>query len=96
MLSLPGANLPAAERTKTTMSSGIRAFSRTRALRGPGRSDVALAMSKWWTKKRPTEGQVRQLQSNRRKDHCYCLEVPTTWFESIEVPNESDASFCLT
>lgn len=58
MLSLPGANLPAAERTKTTMSSGIRAFSRTRALRGPGRSDVALAMSKWWTKKRPTEGQI--------------------------------------
>lgn len=37
----------------------LRAFSRTRALRGPGRADVDIAMSKWWTKKRPTEGQVR-------------------------------------
>jgi hypothetical protein len=30
-------------------------------LNGPGRSDVELAMSKWWTKKRPAEGQVRGL-----------------------------------
>ena len=37
----------------------LRAFTRTQALRGPGRSDVELSMSKWWTKKRPAEGQVR-------------------------------------
>lgn len=37
----------------------LRAFARTQVLRGPGRADVDLAMSKWWTKKRPTEGQVR-------------------------------------
>lgn len=37
----------------------LRAFTRTHALRGPGRADVDLAMSKWWTKKRPAEGQVR-------------------------------------
>lgn len=37
----------------------LRAFARTQALRGPGRADVDLAMSKWWTKKRPAEGQVR-------------------------------------
>ena len=36
----------------------IRAFARTRVLNGPGRSDVDLAMTKWWTKKRPAEGQV--------------------------------------
>ena len=38
----------------------LRAFTRTRALRGPGRADVDLAMSKWWTKKRPAEGQVSE------------------------------------
>ena len=38
----------------------MRAFSRTRVLKGPGRSDVDIAMSKWWTKKRPAEGQVRR------------------------------------
>ena len=38
----------------------IRAFSRTRVLKGPGRSDVDLAMTKWWGKKRPAEGQVRK------------------------------------
>ncbi|CAJ1954341.1 unnamed protein product [Cylindrotheca closterium] len=37
-----------------------RAFSRSRALMGPGRADVELAMSKWWTKKRPAEGQITQ------------------------------------
>ena len=37
----------------------LRAFARTQVLRGPGRADVDLAMSKWWTKKRPAEGQVR-------------------------------------
>ena len=42
-----------------TMSAGIRAFSRSRVLLGPGRSDVDIAMTKWWTKKRPAEGQVR-------------------------------------
>eukprot|EP00428_Durinskia_dybowskii_P011372 CAMPEP_0170214666 /NCGR_PEP_ID=MMETSP0116_2-20130129/6965_1 /TAXON_ID=400756 /ORGANISM="Durinskia baltica, Strain CSIRO CS-38" /LENGTH=98 /DNA_ID=CAMNT_0010465233 /DNA_START=40 /DNA_END=336 /DNA_ORIENTATION=- len=36
----------------------LRAFARTQVLRGPGRADVDLAMSKWWTKKRPTEGQI--------------------------------------
>ncbi|OEU15522.1 hypothetical protein FRACYDRAFT_269402 [Fragilariopsis cylindrus CCMP1102] len=36
----------------------IRAFSRTRVLKGPGRSDVDLAMTKWWGKKRPAEGQI--------------------------------------
>ena len=41
------------------MSAGIRAFSRSRVLLGPGRSDVDIAMTKWWTKKRPAEGQVR-------------------------------------
>mmetsp|Transcript_54454 Transcript_54454/g.82501 ORF Transcript_54454/g.82501 Transcript_54454/m.82501 type:complete len:102 (-) Transcript_54454:122-427(-) len=40
------------------MSSMLRAFSRSRVLQGPGRSDVDIAMTKWWTKKRPTEGQV--------------------------------------
>mmetsp|Transcript_29734 Transcript_29734/g.71995 ORF Transcript_29734/g.71995 Transcript_29734/m.71995 type:complete len:103 (-) Transcript_29734:280-588(-) len=35
-----------------------RAFSRTSLLRGPGRADVDIAMSKWWTKKRPAEGQI--------------------------------------
>jgi hypothetical protein len=44
----------------TTMSSGIRAFSRSRVLLGPGRADVDIAMTKWWAKKRPAEGQVRQ------------------------------------
>jgi hypothetical protein len=37
----------------------MRGFSRTSVLNGPGRSDVSLAMSKWWTKQRPAEGQVR-------------------------------------
>jgi hypothetical protein len=41
----------------------LRAFTRTQALRGPGRADVELAMSKWWTKKRPAEGQVRTARS---------------------------------
>jgi hypothetical protein len=36
----------------------IRAFARTRVLKGPGRADVDLAMTKWWGKKRPAEGQV--------------------------------------
>lgn len=36
----------------------LRAFARTPVLKGPGRADVELAMSKWWTKKRPAEGQV--------------------------------------
>jgi hypothetical protein len=36
----------------------IRAFARTRILKGPGRADVDLAMTKWWGKKRPAEGQV--------------------------------------
>jgi len=45
---------------KATM---LRAFTRTQALRGPGRADVELAMSKWWTKKRPAEGQVSKALS---------------------------------
>mmetsp|Transcript_14813 Transcript_14813/g.41279 ORF Transcript_14813/g.41279 Transcript_14813/m.41279 type:complete len:101 (-) Transcript_14813:204-506(-) len=36
----------------------IRAFARTRALKGPARSDVDIAMTKWWGKKRPAEGQI--------------------------------------
>lgn len=36
----------------------IRAFARTRALKGPARADVDLAMTKWWGKKRPAEGQI--------------------------------------
>jgi len=36
----------------------IRAFARTRVLKGPGRADVDLAMTKWWGKKRPAEGQI--------------------------------------
>mmetsp|Transcript_15816 Transcript_15816/g.29373 ORF Transcript_15816/g.29373 Transcript_15816/m.29373 type:complete len:99 (-) Transcript_15816:98-394(-) len=36
----------------------LRAFARTRVLNGPGRADVDLAMTKWWTKKRPAEGQI--------------------------------------
>ena len=39
----------------------LRAFARTRVLNGPGRADVDIAMTKWWTKKRPAEGQVRRL-----------------------------------
>eukprot|EP00934_Nitzschia_sp_Nitz4_P007177 Nitzschia sp. Nitz4//scaffold232_size35869//29635//30304//NITZ4_007814-RA/size35869-processed-gene-0.20-mRNA-1//-1//CDS//3329543351//7167//frame0 len=38
----------------------FRAFTRTQLLRAPGRADVELAMSKWWTKKRPAEGQITQ------------------------------------
>jgi len=41
----------------------IRAFARTRALKGPGRADVDLAMTKWWGKKRPAEGQVSELSA---------------------------------
>ena len=47
------------------MTGMIRAFSRTRAVLGPGRHDVDIAMSKWWTKKRPAEGQVRALWKGR-------------------------------
>jgi hypothetical protein len=36
----------------------IRAFARTRALKGPVRADVDLAMTKWWGKQRPAEGQI--------------------------------------
>ena len=36
----------------------FRAFARTPVLKGPGRADVDIAMSKWWAKKRPAEGQV--------------------------------------
>jgi len=36
----------------------IRAFARTRILKGPARADVDLAMTKWWGKKRPAEGQI--------------------------------------
>jgi len=36
----------------------IRSFARTRILKGPARADVELAMTKWWGKKRPAEGQV--------------------------------------
>lgn len=43
----------------------LRAFARTQALRAPGRADVDLAMTKWWTKKRPAEGQVRPLCMDR-------------------------------
>jgi hypothetical protein len=39
----------------------IRAFARTRVLKGPGRADVDLAMTKWWGKKRPAEGQVSEV-----------------------------------
>ena len=45
-------------------SKMLRAFTRTQALRAPGRSDVELAMTKWWTKKRPAEGQVRTARFN--------------------------------
>ena len=41
----------------------IRAFARTRVLKGPGRADVDLAMTKWWAKKRPAEGQVSELSA---------------------------------
>jgi hypothetical protein len=40
------------------MTAAFRAFTRTSILKGPGRSDVDIAMSKWWTKKRPAEGQI--------------------------------------
>eukprot|EP00525_Craspedostauros_australis_P006644 CAMPEP_0198132950 /NCGR_PEP_ID=MMETSP1442-20131203/59312_1 /TAXON_ID= /ORGANISM="Craspedostauros australis, Strain CCMP3328" /LENGTH=101 /DNA_ID=CAMNT_0043794053 /DNA_START=495 /DNA_END=800 /DNA_ORIENTATION=- len=40
------------------MSGMMRAFSRSRVVMGPGRADVDLAMTKWWTKKRPAEGQI--------------------------------------
>mmetsp|Transcript_7162 Transcript_7162/g.14635 ORF Transcript_7162/g.14635 Transcript_7162/m.14635 type:complete len:99 (+) Transcript_7162:704-1000(+) len=36
----------------------IRAFARTNVLKGPARADVDLAMTKWWGKKRPIEGQI--------------------------------------
>jgi len=36
----------------------IRAFARSRVLNGPVRADVDLAMTKWWGKKRPAEGQI--------------------------------------
>eukprot|EP00532_Pseudo-nitzschia_australis_P003639 CAMPEP_0168198164 /NCGR_PEP_ID=MMETSP0139_2-20121125/21604_1 /TAXON_ID=44445 /ORGANISM="Pseudo-nitzschia australis, Strain 10249 10 AB" /LENGTH=100 /DNA_ID=CAMNT_0008122789 /DNA_START=113 /DNA_END=416 /DNA_ORIENTATION=- len=36
----------------------IRAFGRTRALKGPARNDVELAMTKWWGKKKTAEGQI--------------------------------------
>ena len=36
----------------------IRSFARSRILKGPARADVDLAMTKWWGKKRPAEGQV--------------------------------------
>ena len=42
----------------TTTTAFTRAFTRTSVLRGPGRADVDIAMTKWWTKKRPTEGQI--------------------------------------
>eukprot|EP00538_Stauroneis_constricta_P001639 CAMPEP_0119557676 /NCGR_PEP_ID=MMETSP1352-20130426/9271_1 /TAXON_ID=265584 /ORGANISM="Stauroneis constricta, Strain CCMP1120" /LENGTH=101 /DNA_ID=CAMNT_0007604815 /DNA_START=47 /DNA_END=352 /DNA_ORIENTATION=+ len=45
------------------MSGMMRAFSRSRAVMGPGRADVELAMSKWWTKKRPAEGQITRTVS---------------------------------
>jgi len=41
----------------------IRAFARTRTLKGPARADVDLAMTKWWGKKRPAEGQVSGILS---------------------------------
>jgi hypothetical protein len=50
----------------------LRAFTRTQALRGPGRADVELAMSKWWTKKRPAEGQVRTARS---KSFAWCSSL---------------------
>jgi hypothetical protein len=43
------------------------AFARSSVLKGPGRSDVELAMSKWWTKKRPAEGQVRVILQKIKK-----------------------------
>ncbi len=39
----------------------IRSFARTRILKGPARADVELAMTKWWGKKRPAEGQVSEI-----------------------------------
>jgi len=37
----------------------------TRVLKGPARADVELAMTKWWGKKRPAEGQVSEIPLQR-------------------------------
>merc|ERR1712183_37195 len=55
-----GPNKTNKKKIKTMIGSSANAFARgTRVLHGPAaRKDVELAMTKWWGKKRPTEGQI--------------------------------------
>ena len=63
----------------------IRAFARTRALKGPVRADVDLAMSKWWGKKRPAEGQVSGIRSTLELRY-YVLELAAgVGFEIVHI-----------
>ena len=50
----------------------IRSFARSRVLKGPARADVDLAMTKWWGKKRPAEGQVSAIRGEQVPSRLVC------------------------
>ncbi len=61
----------------------IRAFARSRVLKGPVRADVDMAMTKWWGKQRPAEGQVSVIRFRICSAVLVALVIMTMSFPTV-------------